>query len=70
MGSPHKSAHYCLDISKDTALQIDPHPAVKILLIFCERSFTNICLDEKSGTLCFVFSLTTKQRLVVLLCVS
>lgn len=58
MWSSHKSAHSCLDMSIDSALYTDPHPAVKILLIFCEKNydFSNICLGEKSGTLCFFFS--------------
>lgn len=36
-------------MSIDTALQTDPRPAVKILLIFYEKSydFSNICLEKK-----------------------
>lgn len=45
MWSSHKSAHSCLDMSVDSDLHTDPRPAVKILVMFCEKNydFFNIC---------------------------
>lgn len=59
----HNSAHSCLDTSMDG--YTDPCPAVKILLIFCENSFSNICLEKEKWNIVF-FSLMTKQKLKTL----
>ena len=64
MRSSHNSAHSCLDTSMDG--NTDPCPAVKILLIFCENSFSNICLEKKKWNIVFFFSLMTKQKLKTL----